>query len=927
MAYVLLVNPNKVEYPSEGGDISGEEISPPLGLMLLAAVLRDKGHEVRIFDRQTTEGKRQLSRELGEYAEALQEMAELDFVGITCITLFRHDARDFIAKTREVKPHVKVVVGGPDATFAYDEYLTHGYADFVVLGEGELTLSALVDEAEPSSVPGIAYRAEDQIIKTGTPDMVDLEQLPFPARDLVELDKYPKDATSMVSSRGCPYHCIFCSSREFWGPKFRTVTAEKMANEIELLYTRYGYTLIRHHDDNWANRSEDFLTDLRGELAKKGLADKVKHEVETSPVTINSTKLKLMKQIGVNTVWISMETAQPHLLQYLRKPYRLKDVEKAARLLKREGIDFGLYLIFGLPDETYEQAVATIDKACDLQPAYVGISVLTGYPGTQLFRETPPGDNLGNLLFDLIGWGHWGKYLGRKMTVHQLLKVFAYAHRRFGSRAGNSWRLRQMFQFNQEQELIEVIEDADQPSGRRFDYLLRLREKMESEPDEGKSAALEVVYEYLLKTYSQEDSRFGARVRDLLREPPPPPRPPRRTPEQACRKLVGRIGRIDYFASVIPKLNALRDALDDEGDQMEIFREVIEKLWPDNMGRDAVMNLFDNACATEHLLRWLGLRKHFLHQFRVFLLGSYIIAELQDSMSQSTEAKQLGLTSMSLYNTWLMASGFHDIGLIAERCPEMNQKLASMFECLGLDEAAKAYKTKEGSEDLLRAQIKTQNGGMGTIDLMSVLQAWLSETGILTEGIIGREGGREIHGILGALIMLRTLEPFLGTTPEPATKASILTGEKNRDVGNALAAIAVHSLRTDSFSEQLTFKNHPVPFLLRLTDELDEEKRMTEDAEDKPELRLVDINVQVKNSEKTIELVFKPSASGGNDISKSKKSIEEEARNYYTGQKKWFKLGSITESELSDCNHSVEVVAILDIGDPLTMVRQTIIER
>lgn len=952
MAYILLVNPNKVEYPSTEGDISGAEVSPPLGLLLLGAVLREKRHQVRIFDRQTTERERDLSRELDEYAKALQEGATPDLVGITCVTPFRSAAKAFIAKTREIHPHVKIVVGGPDATFASKEYLTPVCADLAVLGEGELTLLALADGVEPSSIPGVAYMKKGAFLSTETPDTADLDKLPFPARDLIKLNRYPKEAASMTSSRGCLYQCIFCCSSEFWGRQFRTYSPRKLADEIELLHRDYGYNMIRHHDDNWAYRSEAFISDLRDELTNRGLANRVTHEVETSPVTLNETKIRLMKQMGVNTVWISMETAQPHLLKYLKKPYSLEDVEMAVELLREADIAVGLYVIFGMPDETYEQAKETVDKAWALRPAYVGASILTAYPGTQLYNNTPPGKDFNNLFPDLAGWAHCGDYLGRKMTKYELLKVFAYAYNRFGNRLGNSYRLRGMFQFDQElQGLVEIIGDDKQLWKIRRRNWLELREKVKRETEENKKAALEIAYEDLGNKIIKEPTtdRFHFLVKSEF-EPKPPPLPAiihpvlinhdqpinvrnairfRDLREEAYRNLVERVGKTVYFGGVKTTLSAYRDAVieDDVDTQLSLFEEIVSKLWPQNMGREGVRILFNGARKSEPLLTFLGLRKHFLHQFHVFLLGSYILAELQDSMSQSAEAKQLGLTSEGLYNTWLMASTFHDIGLIATKCPDLNLELASIFESLGFNQTARSYKSRKRRKDLLQAQIKTQNGGMEVIDLMSSLRAWFSESGIINGGTVELERGGENHGILGALVMLRTLMPSLKTNHESAAKHSILLNAENRDVANALAAIAVHGLDTGVFSKQLNFKNYPVPFLLRLTDELDEEKRMIGASEDKPDLCLVDLNLQTVNAEKTIEVVLTPSAYLSDDISKSKKVSEDKVRNYYEQQKKWFRVSSLSESRLSGCDQTLVVVATLQLEEPLQLFRTVIIQR
>lgn len=936
MAYVLLVNPSKVQYSREEGDISGTEVSPPLGLMLLGAVLRGKGHEVRIFDRQATVGDRDLPRELDQYAKILRERVRPDLVGITCVTPFRSDARAFIAKTREVDSHLKIVVGGPDAAFASKEYLVPGCADIAALGEGESTVVALADGIAPSRVPGIAYMENGEIRQTEKADAAVLDELPFPARDLVQLDRYPKEAASMISSRGCSYQCVFCCSRAFWGPEFRTYSAKKLADEIELLHRQYGYHMIRHHDDNWAYRPADFLCKLHDELAERGLINLVTHEVETSPITLNETKVRLMKQIGVSAVWISMETGQPHLLQYLKKPYCLEDVERAVKLLREAHIDVGLYVIFGMPDETYKQAKETVDRVLAFGPAYVGASILTAYPGTPLSKTEPSGEDFGSLFASLAGWAHWGDYLGRNMTDYELLKVFAYAYSKLGNRLGNSYRLSKMFQFDR--GLEEGIADTKQPWKKRLEKWLLLKSRLRTEPRDSMRAALEVTYEDLGHRVANEpvDNRFRQIVRaefraDVIRRGEFVREGTTMTfldlREKAYRNLVTRVAATEYFADVKGPLIEYRDAVvtGQEKSQMRLFGEVVGGLWPQNTGRDAVMQLLGGGLRSEYYLTGLGFRKHFLHQFQVFLLGSYIIAELQDSMGRSAEADRLGLTSTSLYRTWLMASALHDIGLCAGMRPDLDRDLEQIARDLGFQNSAEREEPELDYVRLRMVEIGGRNGNSQTIDLLSLLQSWFRRSDILREGALEQAFERGDHGVLGAMVVLRILMPTLAESYDLTTTGPTLLIDEERELGSAVAAVAVHSLATDCFARQICFKDYPAVFLLRLTDELDEERRAIGDLTATPELYLSAIRQRIENSTKEIELVLKPRVDLTDYGSMSNKEIEDRVEKQCKSARKWLRIGNLTDSELPGCVHSVCVVATLALERPCELLRMPVI--
>jgi len=457
MSYILLVNPSRVYYPPSEHDFTGDEVSPPLGLLSLAAVLQEQGDDVEIFDNQISEEP---------YEDFLQQRSEERerFVGISCVFPYRDKAIEYIQKTHAIWPNAILVAGGPDATFAAKEYLEHG-AKFVVRGEGESTFSQLISSTDYQSMQGVVFRDKDgKLCDRGWPAPLDnLDKLPFPARELVDLRKYHRSVTSMISSRGCRYHCSFCSSREFWGQQYRSRSPLLIAQEIEKIYTEFKFEKIRHQDDNWAERGEDFLLQLRDELKRMGLIGKIEHEIETSPCSLlEKGKIDLIAEIGVSTVWMGMETADDTLrMHFLRKPYTYDQIKKSVNLLKQAKIKVGLFLIFGIPQETYDDAKKTIDMADELEPEYVGASILTRYPGTTLHRELRSGEARPKMFSKLVGWGHSGEFLGKKMTIEDLLRVFAYAYDKFGRRLGNWYNMEQLFRIPEETwEVLRQLETA-----------------------------------------------------------------------------------------------------------------------------------------------------------------------------------------------------------------------------------------------------------------------------------------------------------------------------------------------------------------------------------------------------------------------------------------------------------------------------------
>lgn len=522
MANIILVNPNKVIYPSPTKDFTGDEIAPPLGLISLAALLQEKGHHVEIFDSQTVDEDRSSDRynTLAIYEEFLTECTPVpNIVGITCITPYRNIAQKYIKTTRKIFPTVTIIVGGPDATFAPEKYLIEGGADLTVHGEGEYSLLDIANGMSYDKILGITFRKNGGLISNNPRPLIkNLDDLPFPARNLIELEKYHEKMTSMITSRGCPHSCIFCASKKLWGGKLRSRSPAKVAEEIGIL-AKKGYHIIRHQDDNWAERGADFLKELYFELKNRGILElKLEHEIETSPISINIETIEWIKKIGVKTVWMGFETSNDKLRKYLKKPYSYSDIQNAVNILKRNDIKIGFFLIFGIPEETYSDAMNTVDDAYKLNPDYIGISILTRYPGTSLYKLEPNGRRgFEDLFQSIVGWGHSGEYIGKKMDVDpDLLNVIKYAYEKFGKRLGN-WSnivgIDVLTRDTEIDELVTIVKNQRLNQKERLDAWSTLREMRLTSQDSMKRSYLSAVLKTLNGEILKENSKFGEFVK------------------------------------------------------------------------------------------------------------------------------------------------------------------------------------------------------------------------------------------------------------------------------------------------------------------------------------------------------------------------------------------------------------------------------
>lgn len=254
MANVLLCNPVFLNKSAEERAASSPYF--PLGLLYLAAYIRERGHQVAVFDGTFADGET-------EFVEALQEV-EPDIVGITALMPTKNTALRLAQLAKEAGK--TVILGGPDPTYNPKEYLKYPQVDIVVHHEGEITLVVLLDLLEKGQLaadsladePGVGFRDEDgrAIVNRPRPYIQDLDSLPFPARDLIDMDKYLDtwreqngySSLTLATSRGCPYGCEWCQEAVY-GQEYRQRSPENVTAELEQLKATYEIDRLRVVDD------------------------------------------------------------------------------------------------------------------------------------------------------------------------------------------------------------------------------------------------------------------------------------------------------------------------------------------------------------------------------------------------------------------------------------------------------------------------------------------------------------------------------------------------------------------------------------------------------------------------------------------------------------------------------------------------------
>jgi len=389
LAKVLLINPPaKHTLVGNNPKFLDEERghNPPLGLLYLAAMVEERSpHQVCVVDAQVEE----LSYE--ELAGHLEGESP-DLVGITAMTFTLLDVVRTVEVAKLAAPEAKVVLGGPHVHLYPRESVEMPGVDFAILGEGEHSLLALCDRLwQPErwdEVPGLVYRRDGEVVVNERPGLIeDLDTLPFPARDLTPYHRYSsvlarrRPVTTMFTSRGCPYRCTFCD-RPHLGKKFRAASAKRVADEMQEC-VEMGIHEILVYDDTFTVSRRRVL-EICQEVRRRGLD--VGWDIRARVDTVDEEMLEALRAAGCERIHYGVEAGSDSSLTVLRKGITVEQARRAFRLTRKAGIATLAYFMIGIPGENEDDVRQTMRLARELDPDVVHVTILTPFPGTEIYR-------------------------------------------------------------------------------------------------------------------------------------------------------------------------------------------------------------------------------------------------------------------------------------------------------------------------------------------------------------------------------------------------------------------------------------------------------------------------------------------------------------------------------------------------------------
>jgi radical SAM superfamily enzyme YgiQ (UPF0313 family) len=369
---------------------------PPLGTLYAAAYLRARGYEVALFDAMLAESEDEWAAALDEHRPRFAVLFEDNFNYLSKMCLLRMREAAFTMVEMAKARGCTVILCGADMTDHASMYFDRG-ADYVLLGEGEATLGELMDkltgrgDAPLESILGLAWRdAAGEHRNPRRPDLRDLDALPFPAWDLVDIPRYQRAwrerhgyySMNLVTTRGCPYHCNWCA-KPIWGQRYNSRSAENVVAEMKWLKETYHPDHIWFADDilglkpGWIERFAALLQEHDAAIPFKCLlrADLVKPSVVAA-----------LASAQCRTVWMGAESGSQKILDAMDKGTTVAQIYQGTRLLQTAGIEVGFFLQFGYPGEGWEDVQATLKMVRECLPDDIGISVSYPLPGTK-FHE------------------------------------------------------------------------------------------------------------------------------------------------------------------------------------------------------------------------------------------------------------------------------------------------------------------------------------------------------------------------------------------------------------------------------------------------------------------------------------------------------------------------------------------------------------
>jgi hypothetical protein len=399
----------------------------PVGLLYLAASLKQAGNQVEILDCQATEKKQTIEappefaylkryyrpgnvspfklfshyRHYGLAWEEIRQRIHASNAGVigvsSLFTPFYREALRVAAIAKALDPARPVIMGGAHVNACPQQVLADPNVDFVLLGEGERTLPALIAALAEGrcsaidSICGLGYKTNGKLHLPEHGDLIDdIESLPLPSRELIDPARYTlggKRLTMLLTSRGCPYHCTFCSIFLTAGRQFRTRSIHSVIDEMKICCEKYGTEIFDIEDDNFSfdqKRAAQILAAIREEFGEGQIELLAMNGI--SAANISEQLVDEMKRTGFRALNLALVTSDKQQQRATKRPGSTSHFDRVVKKAAAAGLEMVNYVILGLPDSTIDEMLDSIIHLMQ-RPVLIGPSVFYATPGTESYRQ------------------------------------------------------------------------------------------------------------------------------------------------------------------------------------------------------------------------------------------------------------------------------------------------------------------------------------------------------------------------------------------------------------------------------------------------------------------------------------------------------------------------------------------------------------
>ena len=405
---------------------------PPLNLLTVAGGLLDEGYQCKIIDLNVIPPKKMYD----ELEKGIQDFKP-DVIGITFTSALYSQCMRTISIVKKIAPDALIIAGGAHASSDATSTLRDTQIDIAVMGEGDFTVQEILSNKPLKDILGIAYKEEGRIvINPPRPFLQELDTLPYPAYQLIDIQKYKVPHTlcrknpvaCIETSRGCVWGCVYCNKSVF-GRNFRIKSAERTVKEIKQLIG-FGFNEFHINDDMFTTQI-DRAKKICQSIIDEGLKIHWNCANGIRVDRVDDELFPLMKAAGCYRVSFGVESGNQEILNNINKSQTLDQIRKAFKLAKKAGIETNGFFMFGLPGEKEELLKQTIKFAKELQPDIAKFDIMVPLPSTPIYKEWE-----GKYIITKK-WEDYGFHKGKQVYNHPnlswetLKKYYSKAYRSF----------------------------------------------------------------------------------------------------------------------------------------------------------------------------------------------------------------------------------------------------------------------------------------------------------------------------------------------------------------------------------------------------------------------------------------------------------------------------------------------------------------